>query len=120
MQVRRDQHGLLRSILVEQAYQVLRFLGRAPSHHDFFAFHELCDGGLAEIELSPGFTRKRHDDVRRFIMLVRVIKVLANSPANKLLFIVMVGLICLHRMIYCTRFSGGSFQVPSKASAFGQ
>ena len=53
-------------------------------------------------------------------MLVRVIKVLANSPANKLLFIVMVGLICLHRMIYCTRFSGGSFQVPSKASAFGQ
>jgi hypothetical protein len=27
---------------------------------------------------------------------------------------------CLHRMIYGTRFSGGNFQVPSKASAFGQ
>jgi hypothetical protein len=66
-----------------------------------------------------------------FFLAASAAQVLAGStPANainpesnsgiKFRYIVMVGLLCLDHMIYCTRFSGASFQVPSKASTFGQ
>ena len=40
VQVQRNQHALLRSVPVKQAYPVFRFSRPSPSHPDLFAFHK--------------------------------------------------------------------------------
>ena len=90
MHVRRNKHGFSRSIPVKQAYEAFRFFHRAPLHLDLFALYKFLNGSLTEIQLGPGLSRQRQHNIRKLVVLARVIKVFSNGPTYMQCFLACV------------------------------